>query len=113
MKNNIKLFGNRNDVDKLLQAMDAFIFPSLYEGLSLTVIEAQVSGLPVYLSNTLSIEHKITDNIYFLSLDDTPEKWSEAISSNKEERKSHLDEAKKAGYNLKDSVKELQNFYLM
>ena len=113
LKNNIKLFGNRNDVDKLLQAMDAFIFPSLYEGLSLTVIEAQVSGLPVYLSNTLSIEHKITDNIYFLSLDDTQEKWSEAIRSNKEERKSHLDEAKKAGYNLKDSVKELQNFYLM
>lgn len=66
------MFGNRNDVDSLMQAMDALIFPSLYEGLSLTVIEAQVSGLPVYLSNTLSEEHKITDNAYFLSLQDTP-----------------------------------------
>ncbi len=112
LSNKVKMFGNRNDVDSLMQAMDALIFPSLYEGLSLTVIEAQVSGLPVYLSNTLSEEHKITDNAYFLSLQDTPKKWAEMIHKNNSVRKSHVDEAKSMGYDLRDSVIKLESFYL-
>lgn len=112
LSNKVKMFGNRTDVDSLMQGMDVLIFPSLYEGLSLTVIEAQVSGLPVYLSNTLSEEHKITDNAYFLSLQDSPKKWAEMIYKNDSVRTSHVEEAKSRGYDLHDSVKKLESFYL-
>lgn len=45
---NVVFTGIRSDVNRLMQAMDVFVFPSLYEGLPVTMIEAQASGMPVY-----------------------------------------------------------------
>lgn len=107
----VVMFGNRNDVNELMQAMDVFIFPSLYEGLSLTVIEAQAAGLPVYMSDTLSEEHKITELVHFLPLTDGPLNWARCILSDKCERKNHENEIRNKGYELLDSVKSLEDFY--
>lgn len=112
--NNICLFGNREDVNLLMLAMDGLIFPSLYEGLSITLIEAQAVGLPVFASNTLSEEHKLTDLITFISLQRPASEWSEIVLSNykKFERTDQRQALINAGYEIRDSVKELENYYL-
>ena len=60
--------GLRSDVDRLLQAMDVFLFPSVYEGLPLSIIEAQAAGLPCLISDKVPDECRITDCVQQLSL---------------------------------------------
>lgn len=50
----VKFLGIRSDINRLLQAFDAFVFPSIYEGLPVTLIEAQGSGLPCIISDTIT-----------------------------------------------------------
>ena len=61
MLDDIIFAGVREDVQKVLQAMDVFVFPSLYEGLPLALLEAQSTGLPCFISDTVSQEAVITD----------------------------------------------------
>ena len=72
----VKFLGVRNDVDKLLNAMDVFVFPSLYEGLPFTLIEAECNGIPVVYSDSITDEIQINKNVIGLSLDESDEKWS-------------------------------------
>lgn len=111
LNDNIVLLGNRTDVNELMQAMDSFIFPSLYEGLSLTIIEAQTAGLPVFMSDTLSDEHKITDLVHFLSLKENAKYWANYILENYMPRKSYANIVRTAGYDICDAVEWLEDFY--
>ena len=70
--------GIRTDVPKVLSAMDAFVFPSLYEGMPNTVIEAQATGLPCVIADTITREADITGLVSYLPLQD-PGKWAEAV----------------------------------
>lgn len=70
MSAHVRFLGQRQDVAELLMAMDCFIMPSLYEGLPIAAIEAQASGLPVYLADTISKETEITDAVQWFSLDE-------------------------------------------
>lgn len=81
LTNNVKMLGIRKDVNKIYSAMDCFVFPSLFEGMPNTVIEAQVSGLPCILADTITKECKITDHVDFCSLMDL-EQWVEKIKKN-------------------------------
>ena len=62
--------GVRSDVPALLSAMDVFVFPSLYEGMPNTVIEAQATGLPCLISDTITREADITGLVHYLPLGD-------------------------------------------
>lgn len=75
----ICFLGWRNDIPKLVQAMDMFVLPSHFEGLPTVGIEAQSSGLPCVFSDTITKEVAITDRCRFLSLSDEPEVWAEEI----------------------------------
>lgn len=70
--------GVRSDVPALLSAMDVFVFPSLYEGMPNTVIEAQATGLPCVISDTITREADITGLVSYLPLGDVG-KWAECI----------------------------------
>ncbi|WP_226545046.1 glycosyltransferase family 1 protein [Bacillus thuringiensis] len=50
----VKFLGIRSDINRLLQAFDTFVFPSIYEGLPVTLIEAQGAGLPCIISDTIT-----------------------------------------------------------
>ena len=63
----------------LLSAMDVFVFPSLYEGMPNTVIEAQATGLPCLIADTITREADITGMVHYLPLGD-PEMWADNIS---------------------------------
>lgn len=73
------LLGSRKDVHELVQAMDVFILPSRFEGLPIVAIEAQVSGLRTFLSDTISRESALSDRCEFLPINVSAEKWAEKI----------------------------------
>lgn len=106
--------GVRSDVNELLQAMDVFVFPSLYEGLPVTVIEAQAAGLPCVISNYVSEECIVTsDLISVMKLSDSVEMWAEcALQKVKIDRRNTSEEIEKAGYDIKIAAKKLEQIYL-
>lgn len=69
--------GVRFDIPQVLSAADVFVFPSFHEGMPNTVIEAQATGLPCVISDTITREADITGLVHYLSLEDTPEIWAE------------------------------------
>lgn len=109
----VLFMGERNDVSDLLQAMDGFIFPSIYEGVPFTLIEAQASGLPILASNTISRNVKITDCIEFFPLNIEPVEWAnKAISMVKEQkRRNTKDMIKDAHYDINETINKLMNCY--
>ena len=108
---NIIFCGARNNVNEIMQAFDVFVLPSLWEGLPLVAIEAQAAGLPVLLSDAVSSETKITDDVDFLPLD--LDKWINAINELKHyNRKDNSEIIKKRGYDCKEEAGILENRYL-
>lgn len=70
--------GNRKDMNRIYQAMDVFVFPSLFEGLGIVAIEAQAAGVPIVCSEGLPPETDITPIYRKLLLSDGAEKWANA-----------------------------------
>lgn len=72
--------GVRSDVEKFLSAMDVFLFPSLFEGLPFTLVEAQANGLPCVISDTITEEIVLDkDQVKQLSLEEKPDVWAKEI----------------------------------
>jgi len=112
----VKFLNLRQDVPELLQAMDCFILPSLYEGLPVVGIEAQTSGLPLICSETITNELKLLNNTKFILLNDDATVWAEEICKsnyleNTEKRKEAYKMVKAAGYDIKAVSKEVEKIY--
>ena len=75
----VMFLGQRDDVDRLYQAFDAFALPSLYEGLGIVGVEAQAAGLPCFLSDRITREVDVTGTVRFLPIND-PERWAGALA---------------------------------
>lgn len=73
--------GVREDIPDVFSAMDVFLFPSLYEGMPNTVIEAQATGLPVVLADTITKEADITGLLEYRSLAEPADDWAKAVIS--------------------------------
>lgn len=80
----VKFLGWRTDTERLVQAMDIFLLPSHFEGLSIVSLEAQCAGLPCVLSDTVPQEVHITENCYFLSLRKSEQEWAKFILEHRE-----------------------------
>jgi len=113
MENRVILTGVRTDVSDLLQALDVFVMPSNYEGLSLAVVEAQAAGLPCFISDKVPIECRKTDLVEQVALSETPEYWAQRILKAKGiVRRNTYSEIVKAGFDIEDNTEKLQEFYL-
>lgn len=109
----VKFLGVRSDVNELLQAMDIFVFPSISEGLPVTLVEAQAAGLPILASDTISDEVAITDLVTFKSIDIEPVRWAKEIDNQYLIiRNDTSKEIMSAGYDAKQGAVNLQNYYL-
>ena len=110
---NVRFMGTRTDIRELLWAMDLFLFPSLYEGLSVVAIEAQAAGVPVLAADTLTKETKITDCMQFYSLKRSPKEWAEQVNIIiKRGHQKTLDSIRKAHYDMKENVSVMERIYL-
>ena len=114
LENSVIFAGVRSDVPDIFQGMDIFVMPSLFEGLPVTLIEAQASGLKIFASDVITNEVAITDNIEFLSLNRSAEVWAERIMEYRDgyERKDTSQEIVAAGYDVNNNAQELEQFYL-
>lgn len=102
MKEHIILTGIRSDVSNMLQMTDVFLFPSVYEGLPLSVIEAQSAGLKCLISDNITDEVVVTDLVKKKKLDDGALEWAKAAIelSTEYERKDTYSEVAAAGYDV-------------
>lgn len=113
LNHDIIFTGLRKDISELMQAMDVFLMPSLHEGLPVTLIEAQATGVSIVLADTITKEVAINDNLAWLSLKDSYEKWALTIEkSTMYDRKSTTKKVIDAGFDIKNIAEELQCFYL-
>jgi len=107
----IILLGQRRDVNKILQAIDVFLLPSINEGLPVSVIEAQASGLPCYISDKITSEVDITGLCHFLPLDAWSQ-WAKEILTKREPRENTKQKIIGAGYDIHSTAIWLEEFYL-
>ena len=108
LQNHVIFAGQRFDIPALLSAMDVFVFPSLYEGMPNTVIEAQATGLSCVIADTITREADLTGLVHYLSLNDAPKQWAaKALSVCSEKRKDTSADFTMRGYNIENVAKEL------
>lgn len=111
LQDNCCLLGISDRVPDYLSAIDCYALPSLMEGLPISVIEAQVAGLPCLLSDCITREVDITGLCYYISLEN-PEKWiSTIIKSMGIDRIPRNDTVTNAGYNINIEAQRLAEKY--
>jgi glycosyltransferase involved in cell wall biosynthesis len=110
----VKFMGVQQDIPGLLQAFDLFLFPSLYEGLPVTLIEAQASGLKIFASDSVTEEVVIVnDLVTFLSLKESATSWSKYILENRKyHREETFEKIVEGRYDIQANAKELEELYL-
>ena len=110
----VKFLGVRTDVNRIYQAMDIFVFPSLWEGLPLTGVEAQTAGLPVLMSDVITDEAVLVPTVKKKALDDGAESWADAALElyAGHQRRDYAPEVKKAGFDIQTTADWLQEFYI-
>jgi glycosyltransferase involved in cell wall biosynthesis len=99
--------GRVDSIAEYYFAIDLLLIPSFHEGLSLVAIEAQASGIPVLLSDTITPEIKICELAHFISLDSGAKTWAEKIADLKKHERTAMD-FKTSGYDIKEEAKKLQ-----
>jgi glycosyltransferase involved in cell wall biosynthesis len=106
------LTGVRSDTWNYYQAMDVFLMPSLYEGLPVSLVEAQTAGLPCCVSDGVPQEAAITKLVQFKGLDASAEEWAAwVLNRASEPRQDYSAEMAQAGYSIVQTARWLQDFY--
>ena len=113
ISSNVFFLGARPDVNELLMGMDCCIFPSVYEGLPISLVEAQASGLDIYASNVISHEIKLTPLIKFISLECSPKEWAEYIlkTIKTQDRNLYNKKMYETNYNISTTTTRLLKIY--
>ena len=113
IEDSVTFLGQKKDVNKYYQAMDLFLFPSLYEGLGIAVIEAQTSGLPCIVSTEVPLETKVSEKISFISLKKADSIWIETINKIIEkDRDVKINRLIREGFSIMVEAKKLENIYI-
>ena len=108
-KDKYLILSNRDDVPDLLNIMDAFVFPSLYEGLPLSLVEAQIARIPCFVSDKVNESAIISNLVTRISLRDSAEKWADMVLSYEKPKRIMV---KDADWDIKKITKKLERIYL-
>ena len=116
LRDSVRLLGDRKDMHRLYQVMDAFVLPSLFEGLSIVYVEAQCAGLPTLASSTSAPETAITKLLKFVSLDDSVDVWVDALVNAIQDnmnigRSVWASEVKEKGFDSQDLADYMMLYY--
>lgn len=111
----VQFLGNRKDMNRVYQAMDVFVFPSLFEGLGIVAIEAQAASVPIVCSEGLPPETDITPIYRKLMLSDGAEKWAKTAIEMARSPEAHTNMQKyiiDAGFDMSATAKNMEEYYL-
>ena len=112
LTDSIKFLGQRKDAAELYQVMDILLFPSLYEGLGMVLIEAEASGLSCITSTEVPIITKINDNYKFIELNKSAKEWANIVlKMSKHNRNDCSLNLKNCGYDINKEAKKLETKY--
>lgn len=112
LDNKVIFLSGTNQVEKYYQAMDVFLFPSLFEGLGIVVVEAQVSGLPCIVSNKVPHAVKVTDLVEFIDLNTDDNKWANiTMKYSSNTRKSQLKRLRNTNFDIRHESNKLDKIY--
>ena len=113
LEDSVLFMGTSDEMPKMYQAMDVFVMPSLCEGLPVAGVEAQASGLPVILADTITKEVGITDCVKYLPLSEDKSAWIQEIQNFRGfKRYSRCEELRQAGFDEKEVARNFQDYYL-
>ena len=116
LEDKVHFLGSVKYVPDLLPMADVFVFPSLYEGLGISLIEAQAAGLPCFASeDRVPKDANVTGTVNFLKLDCGAKKWAERIVEIKgqaHQRNSNMQLLSDCGYDITKEAEKLQTFYI-
>ena len=107
----IRLTGNVRNVGDYLSAMDVFAFPSLYEGMPLTLIEAQSNGLPCVISDHVPHDVFITDLVNVLPLDNADEWLNTIVAAERHEPQKYADIVRSSGFDVSSAMDKIYKLY--
>ena len=108
----VLFLGNKSNVSDYFQAMDYFVFPSLYEGLPGTVVEAQAAGMQCLISDTITTEVCFSQMVSMFSLKKTAKEWADYILANRDyKRENTLDVIRDAGFSIDSQVDNMTQIY--
>lgn len=114
----VHFLGNHKNIADYYQAMDYFVYPSRYEGMPGTIVEAQASGLPCLMSDTICREVIATDLVETMSIEKEPKVWAEglqrridALVSKQENREKYAAKMAAAGFDVQAQAERMMRFY--
>lgn len=109
LKDKYVVLSHRTDIPQLMKSMDVFVFPSLYEGLPVTLVEAQVSGLRCIIADTINEESILSENTISISLDKSADEWCDVIldESIKGQPNRNIED-----YDMNKEIKKLEQLYM-
>lgn len=112
LSEHVRFLGVRGDVNRILQAVDVFVLPSLSEGLGIVTVEAQAAGAACVVSDNVPEDCRMTDLVRFVSLGNSPAQWArEIINAPKGARGPKRDEIISAGFDIRSTAQWLYDFY--
>ncbi len=112
VEKDIIFYGTTDNVAKVLQAMDVFVFPSTHEGLGIALVEAQAAGLGCIAADTVPTETDFTGNVKYLSLNLSVKSWAEQIAGHNGIKNDISNLATNAGYDISDTADYLERYYI-
>lgn len=109
--------GAIKNAEAYLNTMDVYLFPSLFEGLPLALVEAQTNGLPILMSDSISKDVELTDLVTRKSLQHSAQDWAEKIVElegkfKSNNRRKYVQKIVDAQFDIKESVDKLEEFYI-
>lgn len=110
LQNKCKILSNRTDIPDLMNAMDAFVFPSIFEGLGIVLIEAQKMKLPCTVSDTVPKAAEVSNLVQWMSLQQNAETWARAIMKFQVENPAYYGIEK---WDMNQVVRELEKIYIL
>lgn len=112
VENKVHFLGNHSNIYDYYQAMDYFVYPSRFEGLPGTIVEAQSAGLRCVMSDAICEEAVITDLVHTMSIEEEPAKWAGYIRETADyERKSPISRIRQAGFDVNTQAEVMMCFY--